>query len=40
MVNEILKENLRKLIDVNSPIIYINDFDFTRVEELLLTTIS
>lgn len=40
MVNEKLKENLRKLIDVNSPIIYINDFDFTRVDELLLNTIS
>ena len=25
----------RKLIDVNTPIIYINDYDFVRVDEII-----
>lgn len=40
MKSEILKRNIRTLIDVNTPIIYINDFDFARVDELISETVN
>ncbi len=40
MVSERLKKNLRTLIDVNTPIIYIHDFDFARVDELIYETVG
>ena len=40
MVSDNLKNNLRLLIDVNTPIIYIHDFDFARVDELIDATVE
>ena len=39
-MNAIIVSNLQKLIDVNTPIIYINDYDFVRVDELIVQAIS
>lgn len=32
--------NLQKMIDVNTPIVYINDFDFVRVDDIILKAIG
>ena len=32
--------SLQKMIDVNTPIIYISDYDFVRVDELIIQTIG
>ena len=32
--------NLQKMIDVNTPIIYICDYDFVRVDELIVQAIG
>lgn len=40
MASEKLKKNLRTLIDINTPIIYIQDFDFARVDELIAETVG
>jgi len=39
-MNTKIVSNLQKLIDVNTPIIYINDYDFVRVDELIAQAIS
>ncbi len=31
---------LSKMIDVNSPIIFINDYDFVRVDDLIVKTVG
>lgn len=32
--------NFEKMIDVNTPIIYINDYDFARVDELIAEVVG
>lgn len=32
--------NLKKMIDVNTPIVYIDDYDFTRIDFLLINTLG
>lgn len=39
MNNKVIS-SFRKMIDVNTPIIYINDYDFARVDELILNVIG
>lgn len=39
-VNKKLLSDFQKYIDVNTPIIYINDFDFARVDELIISVIG
>ncbi len=39
VVNKTIQE-LQKLIDVNTPIIYINDYDFVRVDELIAEVVG
>ena len=34
-MNKTITDNLRKLIDVNTPIICIQDYDFARVDAIL-----
>ena len=34
-MNNKIVDAFRKLIDVNTPIIYINDYDFVRVDEII-----
>lgn len=40
IVNKDIKENLKKMIDVNTPVIYIHDYDFTRVDFILKETLG
>ncbi|MBQ5538768.1 MAG: hypothetical protein IIU03_00850, partial [Bacteroidales bacterium] len=39
-MNKDIIANLKKMIDVNTPIIYIDDYDFTRVDYLLKQTLG
>jgi SpoVK/Ycf46/Vps4 family AAA+-type ATPase len=39
-MNSEISTNLKKMIDVNTPIIYIHDYDFTRVDFLLNETLG
>lgn len=39
-MNTRIVSNLQKMIDVNIPIIYINDYDFVRVDELIVQAIG
>lgn len=39
-MNSEISTNLKKMIDVNTPIIYIHDYDFTRVDFLLKQTLG
>lgn len=39
-MNTRIVSNLQKMIDVNTPIIYINDYDFVRVDELIIQAIG
>lgn len=39
-MNEMCIKKLKKMIDVNIPIIYINDYDFVRVDELIYGAIG
>ena len=39
-MNTKIVSNLQKMIDVNIPIIYINDYDFVRVDELIIQAIG
>lgn len=34
------QSSLQKLIDINIPIIYINDYDFARVDEIISTVLG
>ena len=40
IINKDIKENLKKMIDVNTPVIYIHDYDFTRVDFILKETLG
>lgn len=39
-MNSSIVSSFRKMIDVNTPIIYINDFDLVRVDELIRSVVS
>ena len=39
-MNTRIVSNLQKMIDVNTPIIYINDYDFVRIDELIVQAIG
>ena len=39
-MNNKIVSNLQKMIDVNTPIIYICDYDFVRVDELIVQAID
>lgn len=39
-MNSSIVSSFHKMIDVNTPIIYINDFDFVRVDELIRSVVS
>ena len=39
-MNSEISTNLKKMIDVNTPIIYIHDYDFTRVDYMLKKTLG
>ena len=39
-MNKKVLSDFQKYIDVNSPIIYINDFDFARVDEIIQSVIG
>jgi ATP-dependent Zn protease len=39
-MNNIIINNLQKMIDVNTPIIYIQDYDFVRVDEIIANVVK
>ena len=39
-MNKSIISTFQKMIDVNSPIIYINDYDFVRIDELITNVIG
>lgn len=36
IMNDSVISSLQRMIDVNTPIIYIHDYDFVRIDELIL----
>ena len=39
-MNKKVISDFQKMIDVNTPIIYINDYDFVRIDEIIVDNIT
>lgn len=39
-MNKKVITNFQKMIDVNTPIIYINDYDFVRIDEIIVEIVG